>query len=395
MESPRPNPGDLVFANWSLQFVSPPATAEKDYGIYSSYLHDNLHPAILDDLQASPFTTLFDVTLNFIKEHMRVLKLHKCVYMITDGLVDRMQGPHAPQHPIAALATSVAQTFGCRIFLYYSNVKNQYRLGQVLDQADRNSCANMAYLDVFNSDTADGAYLQAGGRRPKLLTDHEEALYATQRATYEAQASAAHATARTVAAGARAVEFAAFLAAQPATEWSLATEYGDRKEAKADGCTIVLEEKIPKPKNSWIIYRLANYQRVKRQNQGKNLKTADISKLLSVEWKQLPSYERQLWVQKADEEKFNHQLKYPGYKCKPRKSSQIKRRQAKTHGFKFQSATAAADDQFMVADNDDNYFGDLLSTPTYGDLLAIPNNDDLLSGIPFGNDDLLNFNFNI
>nr|AFQ90563.1 MAT1-1-3 [Hymenoscyphus fraxineus] len=80
--------------------------------------------------------------------------------------------------------------------------------------------------------------------------------------------------------------------------------------------------KIPKPANAWILYRQSKHRMVADENPGAH--TSDICM-----WKQESMQVKNFWHRKAAHEKAMHALRYPNYRVRPRRSSQIRRRARK------------------------------------------------------------------
>ncbi|KAF4985087.1 hypothetical protein FDECE_16832, partial [Fusarium decemcellulare] len=72
------------------------------------------------------------------------------------------------------------------------------------------------------------------------------------------------------------------------------------------------ERRIPRPRNSWILYRQAKSQEVASQNPG--MPTTSISKIISDMWKSENPEVKAYWQQMAEREDRNHKLMYPDYK---------------------------------------------------------------------------------
>ncbi|EHK96013.1 putative Mating-type protein a-1 [Glarea lozoyensis 74030] len=86
-------------------------------------------------------------------------------------------------------------------------------------------------------------------------------------------------------------------------------------------------KKIPKPANSWILYRKSKHHLVVAQNPG--MHTSEISTIIGKMWKIEDPSVKAFWQAAADNEKKAHALRNPGYRITPRKSSAIKRRKTK------------------------------------------------------------------
>nr|ADJ38489.1 MAT1-2-1 [Phialocephala cf. fortinii CSP15] len=85
--------------------------------------------------------------------------------------------------------------------------------------------------------------------------------------------------------------------------------------------------KTGRPPNSWILFRADNHDRVKAENPG--LGNNAISGLISTMWSDASAGVRNHYAMLAELAREIHRVKNPAYKYKPRKSSEIKRRQAR------------------------------------------------------------------
>nr|ADJ38479.1 MAT1-2-1 [Phialocephala uotiloensis] len=85
--------------------------------------------------------------------------------------------------------------------------------------------------------------------------------------------------------------------------------------------------KTGRPPNSWILFRADNHDRVKAENPG--LGNNVISGLISTMWSDASAGVRNHYAMLAELAREIHRAKNPAYKYKPRKSSEIKRRQAR------------------------------------------------------------------
>nr|ADJ38480.1 MAT1-2-1 [Phialocephala subalpina] len=85
--------------------------------------------------------------------------------------------------------------------------------------------------------------------------------------------------------------------------------------------------KTGRPPNSWILFRADNHDRVKAENP--SLGNNAISGLISTMWSDASAGVRNHYAMLAELAREIHRAKNPAYKYKPRKSSEIKRRQAR------------------------------------------------------------------
>ncbi|TEB23105.1 hypothetical protein FA13DRAFT_1460187 [Coprinellus micaceus] len=86
---------------------------------------------------------------------------------------------------------------------------------------------------------------------------------------------------------------------------------------------------IPRPPNSWILFRSDRAQRITRQwghqYPGIKLRQDALSKTISTEWRSLSPEEKQFWNLLAAEKAREHKLMYPNYVFKPQRGkAQVK-----------------------------------------------------------------------
>ncbi|CAG8459783.1 6467_t:CDS:2 [Paraglomus brasilianum] len=74
---------------------------------------------------------------------------------------------------------------------------------------------------------------------------------------------------------------------------------------------------IPRPPNSFILYRQHHHPLILNQNPGIN--NSEISRIVADHWKNLSEEEREEWKRKAEEAKESHMRAYPDYKYQPRR----------------------------------------------------------------------------
>ncbi|KAG6119909.1 hypothetical protein E4U14_004571 [Claviceps sp. LM454 group G7] len=77
---------------------------------------------------------------------------------------------------------------------------------------------------------------------------------------------------------------------------------------------------IPRPKNSWILYRQHKSRELRKDHPG--ITASELSTMISSLWKNENDEERKFWQQKAQEEDRLHKEKYPGYKYSTKKSTE-------------------------------------------------------------------------
>ncbi|KAI9820700.1 MAG: hypothetical protein M1827_005069 [Pycnora praestabilis] len=88
-------------------------------------------------------------------------------------------------------------------------------------------------------------------------------------------------------------------------------------ENTSDLCLCAAERKVPRPRNSFILYRQHNSATVAKQHPG--LANPDISKIIARQWNNESLDERNRWKIYAEEEKLRHQLQNPNYRYRPRR----------------------------------------------------------------------------
>lgn len=101
-------------------------------------------------------------------------------------------------------------------------------------------------------------------------------------------------------------------------------------EEPADG-------KIPRPPNSWILYRADMSQALAAQNPGSSRSQADISKIISDMWKSINPDLKAEYERRAELKKIQHAEKYPNYRYNPKSKAEKDRereekRQLKAEG---------------------------------------------------------------
>ncbi|KAI9471982.1 MAG: hypothetical protein EXX96DRAFT_343037 [Benjaminiella poitrasii] len=75
--------------------------------------------------------------------------------------------------------------------------------------------------------------------------------------------------------------------------------------------------KIPRPLNSFIIFRLEKQREIVKQCPGANHR--DISKIISKWWREMTPEKKQVYFDQAEKLKIEHKILYPDYKFKPQK----------------------------------------------------------------------------
>ncbi|GAB7352871.1 hypothetical protein MBLNU459_g3468t2 [Dothideomycetes sp. NU459] len=83
-------------------------------------------------------------------------------------------------------------------------------------------------------------------------------------------------------------------------------------------CLCQPEPRVPRPRNAFILYRQTHQATVAAHNPG--LANPDISKIIGEQWSNEPEDEKSRWKAYAEEEKLQHQQKYPEYRYRPRRA---------------------------------------------------------------------------
>ncbi|KAK6000190.1 hypothetical protein QM012_003822 [Aureobasidium pullulans] len=89
-------------------------------------------------------------------------------------------------------------------------------------------------------------------------------------------------------------------------------------ESVVNFCLCQPEPKVPRPRNAFILYRQNRQAAVVAQNPG--LANPDISKIIGEQWRNEPEAEKNRWKAYAEEEKLQHQQRYPSYRYQPKRS---------------------------------------------------------------------------
>ena len=85
--------------------------------------------------------------------------------------------------------------------------------------------------------------------------------------------------------------------------------------------------KIPRPRNAFILYRQEKSKLLMESHP--EMSNLEISQALGKQWREEKTAIRTLYYDLAKKEKYEHQLKYPGYIFKRRRTQDIKRRNRK------------------------------------------------------------------
>ncbi|KAK5030475.1 slightly ste11-like protein [Exophiala sideris] len=83
-------------------------------------------------------------------------------------------------------------------------------------------------------------------------------------------------------------------------------------------CLCPSEPKIPRPRNSFMLFRQHQQSSIMAQNPG--LSIPDVSKIIGEQWRSLSVEAKEGWNSLAEEEKTRHQQQYPGYRYQPRRN---------------------------------------------------------------------------
>ncbi|THW72709.1 hypothetical protein D6C84_08435 [Aureobasidium pullulans] len=89
-------------------------------------------------------------------------------------------------------------------------------------------------------------------------------------------------------------------------------------ESLVNFCLCQPEPKVPRPRNAFILYRQNRQAAVVAQNPG--LANPEISKIIGEQWRNEPEGEKNRWKAYAEEEKLQHQQRYPSYRYQPKRS---------------------------------------------------------------------------
>ncbi|KEY65855.1 hypothetical protein S7711_05861 [Stachybotrys chartarum IBT 7711] len=84
-----------------------------------------------------------------------------------------------------------------------------------------------------------------------------------------------------------------------------------------DGTSTSTADHIPRPRNSWILFRQEKSKALKAEHQG--ITASELSSICSEMWKSLTHDEKAEWQAKAQEEERLHKERYPDYRYVTRK----------------------------------------------------------------------------
>ncbi|EAU83176.1 hypothetical protein CC1G_07858 [Coprinopsis cinerea okayama7 len=86
--------------------------------------------------------------------------------------------------------------------------------------------------------------------------------------------------------------------------------------------------RIKRPRNSWLVFRVARWNVWKKANLKPVLPQPIVSKIISLEWQSMSDDEKLHYKREADKLAAEHQLNHPGYSYKPRRDANAKKRKA-------------------------------------------------------------------
>ncbi|KXS97242.1 hypothetical protein AC578_25 [Pseudocercospora eumusae] len=111
--------------------------------------------------------------------------------------------------------------------------------------------------------------------------------------------------------------------------------------AAASTHTKTSAEKISRPKNAFMIYRLDLHATMAAQNPG--MHNNDISKIIGARWRAEKPHVIEAYKKRAEEEKRQHAIDHPGYRYQPRKPSEKKKRMTKNKLAKLAAKSSSTD----------------------------------------------------
>ncbi|OQV02762.1 hypothetical protein CLAIMM_07905 isoform 2 [Cladophialophora immunda] len=86
-------------------------------------------------------------------------------------------------------------------------------------------------------------------------------------------------------------------------------------------CLCPASPKIPRPRNSFILFRQHQQASIIAQNPG--IPNPEVSKIIGEQWRGLSAEAKEEWNLLAEEEKARHQQQYPGYRYHPRRNGRV------------------------------------------------------------------------
>ncbi|EXJ63940.1 hypothetical protein A1O7_00275 [Cladophialophora yegresii CBS 114405] len=90
---------------------------------------------------------------------------------------------------------------------------------------------------------------------------------------------------------------------------------------KENLCLCPASPKIPRPRNSFILFRQHQQSSIIAQNPG--IPNPEVSKIIGEQWRGLSAEAKEEWNLLAEEEKARHQQQYPGYRYHPRRNGRV------------------------------------------------------------------------
>ncbi|ETI27849.1 hypothetical protein G647_00298 [Cladophialophora carrionii CBS 160.54] len=90
---------------------------------------------------------------------------------------------------------------------------------------------------------------------------------------------------------------------------------------KENVCLCPASPKIPRPRNSFILFRQHQQASIIAQNPG--IPNPEVSKIIGEQWRGLSAEAKEEWNLLAEEEKARHQQQYPGYRYHPRRNGRV------------------------------------------------------------------------
>lgn len=86
-------------------------------------------------------------------------------------------------------------------------------------------------------------------------------------------------------------------------------------------------DKVRRPANQFILFRRYHHPLAAREHP--DLSNCQLSKVISQRWSALSPDQKAYWKRQQDKEMETFKRLHPGYKYKPRKSGEIKRKKGK------------------------------------------------------------------
>ncbi|KAG5634699.1 hypothetical protein H0H81_001084 [Sphagnurus paluster] len=102
---------------------------------------------------------------------------------------------------------------------------------------------------------------------------------------------------------------------------------GVTKSSKAKAHKAGATVDIPRPRNSWILFRCDIHELIPAAPAGTFRTQGDLSKMIAVLWKNASEEVRTEYARRAELEKVEHAAKYPGYRFRPAPKGEKKKKQ--------------------------------------------------------------------